>query len=136
MQLFGIEWDGNLLTNNFLLATGVWLAGMYAYLYSDIVVRKIGVYLALAGVCLVMAEITLLLGFDVRAEWILAAMAITSVAINIAHQQWPDAYKNMDRFVPPLGLVLGFVPAIWGIALHVRATARRPRSSTGRIRRR
>lgn len=122
-QLFGFQWAGNVLTDNYLLATGVWLAGMYVYLYSDIVVRKIGVYLALAGVCLVMAEVTLLLGFDVRAEWILAAMAITSVAINVAHHQWPGIYKNADRFVPPLGLVLGFVPAIWGVALHFRATS-------------
>src|SRR3954471_6970651 len=122
-ELSGFEWAGNLITNNYLLAAGVWLAGMYAYLYSDIVVRRIGVYLALAGVCLVMAEITLMLGFDVRAEWILAAMAITSVAINLAYRQWPGIYKNMDRFVPPLGLVLGFVPAFWGIALHIRATS-------------
>src|SRR6185369_2707557 len=70
-QMTGFEWAGNLLTSNYLLATGIWLAGMYVYLYSDIVVRKIGVYLALAGDYLVMAEVTLLLGFDVRAEWIL-----------------------------------------------------------------
>jgi hypothetical protein len=121
--LFGGEFVSTLLINNFLLATGVWLAGIYAYLYSDIVVRRVGVYLALAGVCAVMAEVTLLLGFDVRAEWILAAMAVTSVAINLAHRQWPGVYRNADRFVPPIGLVLGFVPAIWGAALHVRATS-------------
>ena len=86
-------------------------------------VRRIGVYLALAGVCLVMAEITLMLGFDVRAEWILAAMAITSVAINLAQRQWPGVYKHVDRFVPPLGMVLGCVPAFWGVALHIRATS-------------
>ncbi len=122
-ELSGFDWAGNLITNNYLLAAGVWLAGMYAYLYSDIVVRRIGVYLALAGVCLVMAEITLMLGLDIRAEWILAAMAITSVAINVAVRQWPGVYKNVDRFVPPLGLLLGFVPAMWGVALHIRATS-------------
>jgi hypothetical protein len=122
-ELFGIQWAGNLLTNNHLLAAGLWLAGMYAYLYSDIVVRRIGIYLAFAGVCLVMAEVTLLLGFDVRAEWIIAAMAITSVVINIAHQQWPGVYKHADRFVPPLGWVLGIVPLVWGVVLHVRATS-------------
>jgi hypothetical protein len=122
-QLFGFEWAGNVLTNNYLLAAGVWFAGVYAYLYSDIVVRRVGVYLALAGVCLVMAEVTLLLGFDVRAEWIIAAMSITSVAINVAHHQWPGAYKNADRFVPPVSWVLGVVPAIWGLVLHLRATS-------------
>jgi hypothetical protein len=63
------------------------------------------------------------LGFDVRAEWIIAAMAVTSVAINIAHSMWPDAYKNADRFVPPLGWLLGVVPLVWGAVLHVRATS-------------
>ena len=123
--MLGIQWAGNLLTNNHLLAAGVWLAGMYAYLYSDIVVRRIGVYLAFAGICLVMAEVTLLLGFNVRAEWIIAAMAITSVAINIAHQQWAGVYKNVDRFVPPMGWVLGIIPVVWGTVLHLRATTAR-----------
>jgi hypothetical protein len=122
-QLTGFEWAGNLLTNNYLLATGIWLAGMYAYLYSDLVVRRVGIYLVLAGVSLVMAEITLMLGFDIRAEWILAAMAVTSVAINYFARQWPGAYPNVERFVPPLGLVLGFIPTMWGVALHVRATS-------------
>ena len=121
--LLGIEWTGNLLTSNYLLAAGVWLAGVYAYLYSDIVVRKVGIYLALAGVCLVMAEATLLLGFDVQAEWIIAALAVTSVLVNVAHHQWPDTYKNVDRFVSPLGWILGIVPVLWGVVLHIRATS-------------
>jgi hypothetical protein len=122
-ELSGLEWTGNLLTEKYLLAAGVWLAGVYAYLYSDIVVRKIGVYLALAGVSLVMAEVTLLMGYDVRPEWIIAAMAVTSVAINVAHQQWAETYPHLDRFVPPLGWVLGIVPVLWGVILHLRATS-------------
>ncbi len=122
-ELVGLEWAGNLLTSNYLLAAGIWLAGMYAYLYSDIVVRRIGVYLALSGVCLVMAEITLLLGFDVRVEWILAALAVTSVTINFIGRQWPGLYPSIDRCVQPLVLLLGFIPAFWGFVLHVRATS-------------
>jgi hypothetical protein len=121
--LFGIHWPGNLLTNNHMLAAGVWLAAVYAYLYSDIVVRRVGVYLALAGFALVMAEATLLLGFDVQAEWIIAAMAITSVGINVAHAQWGGQFKHLDRFVPPLGAVLGLIPVLWGVVLHMRATS-------------
>lgn len=120
--LFGSHWIGELLITNYLLAAGVWLAGMYAYVYSDVVVRKIGVYLALAGVCAVMAQVTLLLGFDVRAEWILAAMALTSVAINVGRREWPGIYMGVDRFVPSLSLVLSAIPAAWGIVLHLRAT--------------
>jgi hypothetical protein len=122
-QMWGYEWEGNFLTNNHMLAAGVWLAGVYAYLYSDIVVRRVGVYLALAGFSAVMAEVTLLLGFNVEPEWIIAAMAITSAAINVAHAQWSGAYKNLDRFVPPLGWVLGTIPVLWGVVLHLRATS-------------
>ncbi len=122
-QMFEFEWAGNLLTRNYLLAAAVWLAAVYAYVYSDIVVRRIGVYLALAGLSLVMAEITLLLGFDVDAEWIIAAMAVTSVAINVALVQWRGSYPNFERFVPPLGWVLGIIPVAWGVVLHLRATS-------------
>ena len=121
--LLGIEWRTNLLTERHMLAAGVWLAAAYAYLYSDIVVRRVGVYLSLAGFSLVMAEVTLLLGFHAPAEWIIAAMAITSVAINVAHAQWTSAYKNLERFVPPLGWLLGTVPVVWGVVLHLRATS-------------
>lgn len=122
-DLLGIEWAGNLLTDNYLLAAGVWLAGMYAYIYSDLVVRKVGVYLLLAGVCLALAEVTLLLGFDLQAEWIIGALAVTSVAVNVVHRQLPEDYKRVDRFVPPLGWMLGIVPVLWGIVLHIRATS-------------
>ncbi len=121
--LFGIQWQDNLLTTHHMLAAAVWLAGVYAYVYSDVVVRRVGVYLALAGFSLVMAEATLLLGFDVRAEWIIAAMAVTSVAINVAHAQWGGDYKQLGRFVPPLAAVLALIPVGWGVLLHLRATS-------------
>ena len=121
--LFGFEWAGNLLTKNYLLAAAVWLAAVYAYLYSDFVVRKVGVYLALAGFSLVMAEVTLLLGFDVDAEWIIVAMAVTALAINVANAQWVGAYKNLDRVLSPLAGVLSLLPVLWGVVLHLRATS-------------
>lgn len=122
-ELLGWEFAPHVLINNYLLAAAVWLAGVYAYLYSDLIVRKVGIYLALAGVSLVMAEITLLLGLEVRAEWIIAAMAITSVVINVASAQWSGIYKYLDRFVPPLGWVLSIIPVLWGMILHLRATS-------------
>lgn len=121
--LLQFNWSGNLLTQHHMLAAGVWLAAVYAYIYSDVVVRRIGVYLALAGFSLVMAETTLLLGFDISPEWIIAAMALTSVGINIAQAQWGEQYKQFGRFVPPLGWVLGTVPVLWGVVLHLRATS-------------
>jgi hypothetical protein len=122
-RTFNFQWSGNLLSEQHLVAAAVWLAAVYAYLYSDIVVRRIGVYLALAGFALVMAEVTLLLGFNVDAEWIIASMAATSLAINLALSRWRNEYPNFERFVPPLGWVLGIIPVLWGVALHWRATS-------------
>lgn len=121
--LLGIQWQANLLTENYLLAAAVWLAAAYAYVYSDVVVRRVGVYWALAGFALVMAEVTVLLGVEAPAEWIIAAMAVTSVGVNVAHWLWGGAYKNMDRFVPPVAWLLGTIPVAWGVVLHLRATS-------------
>lgn len=123
MALWGIGAPDNLLTANHLVAAGVWLAGAYAYLYSDFVVRRIGVYVVLAGVSLVMAQVTLLLGFDVPAEGILAAMAVTSVAVNAAQAKLAAADSKMVRWTAPLGWALATVPVIWGGVLHVRAVS-------------
>jgi hypothetical protein len=119
--LFGLVWSENLLTTHHLVAAGIWLAAVYAYLYSDLVVRRLGVYLALAGASLIMAEITLLLGYEVRAEWIMTVMAATSVAVNIAHWKWNREYHSLNRF-EPLAWLLATIPVVWGIAMHLRAT--------------
>jgi len=119
---FEYRWPGNLLTRSDLLAGGLWLAAVYAYLYSDIVVRRVGVYLALAGFCLVMAEVTLLLGI-IRPEWVLAIMALTALAVNFARFRWPDLNDNLRRVIPPVALALSILPVFIGIVLHMRATS-------------
>jgi hypothetical protein len=123
-EILGWTWQGSLLTRNHLLAAAIWFAAAYAYLYSDIVVRRIGVYFALAGFALMMGELTLLWGFfQQRPEWIIAALAATSLAVNVGQSQWSGSFKQLDKFVPPLGLLLGFIATMWGAVLHVRATS-------------
>jgi hypothetical protein len=123
LALLNWEWHRPLLTENQLLAGGLWLAATYVYLYSDIVVRKIGVYLALAGFSLVMAEVTLLLGFNVQTEWVIAVLALTALAFNVFHAQLAVPNKKLDRVIPPLALVLSGLPLLLGVLLHVRATS-------------
>ena len=117
------EWQRPLLPQNHVLAGGLWLAATYAYLYSDIVVRKIGFYLALAGFSLVMAEVTLLFGFDLQTELIIAVLALTALAVNIFHAQIASPSDKLDRVIPPLGLVLSGLPLLSGLVLHLRATS-------------
>jgi hypothetical protein len=122
-EIFGELWPGNRLTENDLLAGGLWLAAVYAYLYSDIVVRKIGVYLALAGVSLVMAELTLLLGFNVKPEWVLTVMALTALAVNVVRFRGPHWNPNLARVIPPVAMALSILPVFAGVILHIRATS-------------
>ena len=122
-NLLDIQWTGNLFTENHLLAAGLWLAAVYAYLYSDLVVRKIGLYLGLAGASLVMAELTLLVGFDVRTEWILAVMSATALAVNILWSRLPADNQKLTRLVPPVAMALSLLPAAAGLILHIRATS-------------
>ena len=132
-QLFDTVWTGNLLTDRHLLAGGLWMAGMYAYLYSDIVVRKVGIYLVLAGFSLVMAEVTMLLGFDLQVEWIVGVLALTAMAVNVIHAQGagspripktgPKSGENLGRVLPPLGMALSYLPILMGLVLHLRATS-------------
>ena len=75
---FNFTWKGNLLTESQLLAGAVWLAGAYLYLYSDLVVRRVGLYIYLAAFCVVLGVLSLL-GLHLRQEWLIAILALVAV---------------------------------------------------------
>ncbi len=114
----------NLLATSRLLAAGLWIAGTYAYLYSDLIVRRTGRDIFSAAFCLIMAELTLLAQMDLRPEWLIAALALTALAANglqLVLARRHDA--AFDRAVPRVGMVLNALPLLLGFALHVRATS-------------
>ena len=115
-------WEGNSLTHHSLLAGGLWLAGMYAYFYSDLVVRRVGVYTYIAAICLLMAEITLVWD-HLEAEGVIAVMALTALAANLVRQQLKATNEKLDRAIPPLALGLSALPVVLGIGIHLRATS-------------
>jgi hypothetical protein len=49
---FAWTWEGNMLTQTWWLASGIWLVGAYAYLYSDVVVGRTRLNAYLAAACL------------------------------------------------------------------------------------
>lgn len=106
-----------------LLALGLALAGVYAYLYSDFAVRRVGAYLVLAAACLVWAVVMAmeLLHLRVGTEAVLATLAGTALVANVA------AYKSQrgaaTRALPALGLGLALVPVALGVVLHARSTS-------------
>ncbi len=98
------------------------LAGTYAYIYSDLVVRKIGVYLYLAAITVLWAEIHVLVlaGFADETAIVIITLALTALVINIAQTQLQAQQPFFQRAFP-IGLLLSLVPVVFGILLHFRA---------------
>lgn len=121
-KLVSISWDGNVLSENSLLAGGLWLAATYLYVYSDLVVRRLGVYLPLGAFSLMMAEITLV-GLRFDTEGLIAILSITAVVMNAILVRKTDDLGRLQRIADPLGLLLSVLPLFLGFGLHVRATS-------------
>ena len=104
LEELGGEFTGarpiNLLVSRAALAAGVWLAGAYAFLYSELVVRRSGFDLFNAAGCAAMAGITVLLAADLRAEWYIAALAGVGLAANAA-QLWLMRRDAADEAFEP-----------------------------------
>lgn len=99
------------------------LVGTYAYVYSDVVVRRIGVYLYLAAFTLLWAEVQLLSLIDVPGvqSVVIVSLVLTGLAVN-ALQSRLGAANLFSRTVPPLGLLLSLLPVGLGVLLHFQAT--------------
>jgi hypothetical protein len=115
-------WGGNFVTNNFWLAGGLWLAGTYAYFYSDLVVRRVGLYIYLAAACLVGAELTFI-GNRLPAEVMIAAPAVTAVLLTLISLRPLKDGERLGHNLQPLALVLSGLSVVIGLVLHMRATS-------------
>ncbi len=85
-DLFGWgSWDGNLLSQKMWLATALWFAGVYAYVYSGYVVRlkRADVYLYMAAFCFLCGELTIIGNSKVPDEVMIAAPALTALLISL-----------------------------------------------------
>jgi hypothetical protein len=112
-----------------LLAVGLVLAGAYAYLYSDLVVRRVGVYVYFAAFMLLWAELLVidLAKLTNHPSALIDAMALTSLAVNLVQaiafgRNASESTSKLARPLPALGLMLSAVPVLLGIVLHLRAT--------------
>lgn len=115
-------WTGNFLTQNYWLAGGVWLAAAYAYFYSDLVVRRIGVYVYLAAACLVAAELTII-GSHFPAEVLIAAPAVTALLLTLIAIRPGSEGERLSQNLQPLAMILSGLSVLIGVVLHVRATS-------------
>jgi hypothetical protein len=109
-----------------LLSLALVLAGTYAYVYSDLVVRRVGVYIHLAVVTLLWAEV-LVIGMiplppEKRIELVILFLALTGLATNLAFTRPAVRETGLLRAGPALALFLSLLPVLLGLTLHYRAT--------------
>ncbi|MFM9964792.1 MAG: hypothetical protein ACKV2Q_26595 [Planctomycetaceae bacterium] len=98
------------------LSLAIVLAGIYAYIYSDIVVRKHGAYIHFAAALLLWAEVLVvqLLHLKLEIDAVIAVLAITSLAVNLT-QALVTRDRKMTRAFPIFGLMLSLLPVLMGI---------------------
>ena len=141
------QWPLSHLTENTWLAAGLYLAGFYLYFYSDIVVRRLGVYSWLGAFCLIMAQVTLLVPHLGR-ESVIVVLAVSALALQLALRTLspstatavPDAEpaeQPVDTsFESQCGHIvtwLSAVPIALGLLLHLQATSEVARFFMGKV---
>lgn len=123
LRVLGLNRIPDVATDEYLPYTlGIVLAGTYAYIYSDVVVRRIGVYLYLAAITVLWAEVHLLRIFELTAtgEIIIISMAATGLLINVLQGAF-EKRREFLRTLIPLGFLFCWIPLLYGILLHFRA---------------
>src|SRR5262249_18052454 len=90
------------------------LAGTYAYLWSDLTVRRIGVYLYLAAVTLLWSEVQLLVMLDMpdKESLVIITLSLTALAVNTL-QSTIGRERDDTPAIPPLGLALRLRPVAY-----------------------
>ena len=99
------------------LALVLVLAATYAYIYSDIVVRKHGAYFHFAAFTLLWAEVLVvqLLHLKLGVDAIITVLAGTSLAVNLA-QATVTRDQKLTRAFPVFGLLLSLLPVVLGLS--------------------
>ena len=126
---FGGEWARTLLTGNrlidsSLLAGALWLVGTYIYLYSDIVVRRVGIYTYMAACCMLLGIVSLI-GPRLDSAGVILVLALTALAANLGQFYMARSEDDkLARVMLPLGIILSALPLLFGVVLHFRATSR------------
>ena len=89
------------------LAIALVAAATYAYVYSDVVVRRIGLYVHVAAFTLTWLMVLILKQFDLAmgVDALIGVLAATALVINVA-QGYLLADNRYTRAFPVLGLLM------------------------------
>jgi hypothetical protein len=104
------------------LALALVVAGTYAYIYSDLVVRHVGVYVHIAAGTLLWALVLglQLLHITLGIDALIAVLAATALAVNGA-QALASRDSRSTRSLPVLGVVLPLAAVALGLLVYFRA---------------
>lgn len=115
--------SGILLTNSRWVPGLLWLVAAYAYFYSDLSVRRVGVYMYLAAGSLIMAEATVI-GMDAWGlEGLIMLLAVTSGLISLFAAASPGEDARLARVVAPLAFLIGLGPMLLALWLHMTGSS-------------
>ncbi len=96
------------------------LAGTYGYVYSDLAVRKRGIFIHIAAVTVLWAEVLMvrILNLKLGVDAIIAILAVTSLLSHLTrHLLGKD--NPYTRSLPVFGLLLGLLPVLMGVVVYL-----------------
>ena len=121
-----------------LLALGLVLAGTYAYVYADLVVRRASAFIYAAAFTILWSEVIAikLLSIEINEEVAILVLAVTALIVHLLHavsirkissrsegqSQTAETVGSFARVAQPLGVFLCIVPVVLGLELHLRDT--------------
>ncbi len=102
------------------LALALVIAGTYAYVYSDVTVRKRGIFIHVAAFTLLWAEILIvqMLNLKLGVDVVITTLAVTSLLSHLAFSLLSKD-NQYARSMPLFGLLLGMLPVAIGIVVYL-----------------
>ncbi|MDA1229441.1 MAG: hypothetical protein O2856_01580 [Planctomycetota bacterium] len=102
------------------LALVLVIAGTYGYVYSDLAVRKRGIFIHIAAFTLLWAEVLIvqILNLELGVDAIIAILAVTSLLSHLTHH-FLSKDNPYTRSLPVFGLLLGLLPALMGVVVYL-----------------
>jgi hypothetical protein len=96
------------------------IAGAYAYIYSEVVVRRVAIYVYLAAATLLWAQVLSfqILHVDVGLDALIAILACTGALANLIHY---SARGDRARALAALGLAMELAALVIGLIVYLRA---------------
>ncbi len=111
------EWCHSQIAATPWLAGSIWLAAAYLWFYSDLAVRRLGVYTALAAVALILAEVTLLYPF-LPLEVLIVALSVTAILVRVLGNRTCQTGSRWASVANIAASIVSVVAFLLGAAQH------------------